>query len=572
MFKYIRPYIFLGLIAAFFMVGEVSMDLLQPTIMSKIVDEGVLAANGGNMQIILRFGLQMILLVLVGGFCGCMNNVFVQMSSQNIGNDMRKDCFKKIMTFSFEQMDQFESGTLITRVTNDITQVQNYISQFVRGMIRTGMLTIGSIVCMFLLNPNFGKIILAITPFMVLILTFCLNKANPLFFKLQKGLDQLNSIMQEDTLGIRIIKASVRQKYENERFEAANDELIQTQFQTLKIFAFMNPCIHALMNTGIALILWFGWKENLAGLTSPGVIMAAISYTATLLNGITNLTMLFQNISRGLASWSRIKEILDAPLLQKDGTVIESKHQGKIEFDHVSFRYPGTATPVLQDLSFTIEPGSSVAILGQTGCGKSSLVHLIDRFYDASQGTIYIDGIDVKDYSLQALRQKIAICMQKSELFSRSIANNIAWGKENATKQEILDAATTAQAMDFIESRPEGFDTIVAQQGMSLSGGQKQRLSLARALIKDSDILIFDDSTSALDLKTEAALFEQLSLNASNKTRITITQRIATALRSEKIMVLENKQIEAFGSHEELMRTSKTYRQIYESQLGLEEA
>jgi ATP-binding cassette subfamily B protein len=364
----------------------------------------------------------------------------------------------------------------------------------------------------------------------------------------------------------------VRQKYENERFEEANDELIQTQFQTLKIFSFMNPCIHALMNTGIALILWAGWKESLAGLTSPGVIMAAISYTATLLNGITNLTMLFQNISRGLASWSRVKEILDAPVLQKDGTITQSEHKGKIEFDHVSFRYPGTAAPVLKDLSFTIDPGSSVAILGQTGCGKSSLVHLIDRFYDVNQGHIYIDGIDVKDYSLQALRQKIAICMQKSELFSCSIAQNIAWGKENATKQEIAKAAETAQAMEFIESRPERFDTIVAQQGISLSGGQKQRLSLARALIKDSDILIFDDSTSALDLKTEAALFEQLSTHASNKTRITITQRIATALRSEKIMVLENKQIEAFGSHEELMCTSKTYRQIYESQLGAEEA
>lgn len=572
MWKYVKRYLPFAILAGLFMVGEVLMDLLQPEIMSRIVDDGVLGVNTGgvgDMGLIWSLGLRMILLVLFGGFCGSMNNVFSHISAQNIGNEIRKDAFRGIMTFSFPQIDRFGTGSLVTRVTNDVTQVQNLISAFVRGMIRTSMLTFGSMYFMFRLNRRFGLIVLCAFPFVVGCLALCLSKANPLFVTLQAQLDRINAIMQEDVSGIRIVKACVRELYEKVRFGKANDELIQTQLRVLIIFAFMNPVVNALMYLVVAVILLAGSYEVGAGSATPGSIMAAITYTTQLLNGILGLIMLFQNISRGIASWKRLKEVLDSrPELKSGGFGEETALRGQIEFRNVSFTYPGSAQTVLKHIDLTIHPGETVAVMGATGCGKSSLVNLIPRFYDATEGSVLVDGVDVKDYDQKALRKKVAVALQKSELFSVSIGDNIAWGAAGAEQEAVCRAAQIAQADGFIRATPDGYDTMVAERGMSLSGGQKQRVSIARAIAKGAEILIFDDSTSALDLKTEADLYAALEETVPDSTKIIVAQRIASVRRADRIVVLENGSIAACGTHRSLLENCKAYRDIYDSQMG----
>lgn len=572
MWKYIRRYLPFAVLAGLFMVGEVLMDLLQPTIMSRIVDDGVLGVDTGgvgDMSLIWSLGLRMIVLVLFGGLCGSMNNVFSHISAQNIGNEIRKDVFRRIMSFSFPQIDRFGTGSLVTRVTNDITQVQNLISAFVRGMIRTSMLMFGSMYFMFRLNRRFGLIVLCAFPFVVGCLALCLHKANPWFEKLQAQLDRINAIMQEDVSGIRIVKACVRELYEKARFGKANDALIKTQLQVLTIFAFMNPIVNALMYLVVAVILLAGSHEVGTGAATPGSVMAAITYTTQMLNGILGLTMLFQNISRGIASWSRLKEILDSqPELKDGGFAGNTKLRGQIEFRNVSFAYPGSTQTVLRNIDLTIRAGETVAIMGATGCGKSSLVNLIPRFYDVTEGAVLVDGVDVKDYDQKALREKIAIALQKSELFNVSIRENIGWGAAGAETAAICQAARAAQADSFIRSAPGGYDTLVAERGMSLSGGQRQRVSIARAIVKNAEILIFDDSTSALDLKTEADLYAALREVNPNSTKIIVAQRLASVRRADRIVVLENGGITACGTHASLMENCRTYRDIYDSQMG----
>ena len=575
MWKYLKRYLPYAILAALFMICEVMMDLIQPEIMSKIVDDGVLGIKTGgvgDLHLILRLGLIMIGLVLFGGLCGSLNNVFVHMTGQNIGNKIRKDCFRNIMTFSFPQVDRFGTGSLVTRVTNDITQVQNFVSQFVRGMIRTSMLMFGSIFFMFRLNHQFGLIVLCAFPLVVGCLAFCLSKANPLFSKLQAHLDKINAIMQEDISGIRMIKACVREVYEKIRFGKANGELIKTQLQVLVIFAFMNPVMNILMNVVVVLILLAGSYQVEAGMgTTPGNIMAAITYTTQLLNGILMLVMLFQNISRGIASWKRVKEILHSSPELKDGA-FDGKTEicGQIEFRDVSFAYPGTGKNVLSHINLTVHPGETVAVMGATGCGKTTLINLIPRFYDVTEGTVLVDGVDVREYNQTALRDKVSVALQKSELFSETIAENIAWGAPDADEKAICAAAVVAQADSFIGKTKVGYHTAVAERGMSLSGGQKQRISIARAILKNAEILIFDDSTSALDLRTEADLYEALNKTAPQSTKIIVAQRIASVRRADRIVVLENGGIGAVGTHDELMYSCQTYRDIYDSQMGEE--
>ena len=574
MWKYVRKYLHFAVIAAAFMVGEVMMDLLQPEIMSRIVDDGVLGVNTGgtgDLSLIWSLGLRMIVLVIFGGLCGSLNNVFVHMSGQNIGNEIRKDCFRSIMAFSFPQLDQFGTGSLVTRVTNDITQVQNFVSQFVRGMIRTSMLMFGSMFFMFRLNRQFGLVVLCAFPLIVGCLALCLAKANPLFGKLQAQLDQINTMMQEDVSGIRIIKACVRELYEKVRFGKANDALVKTQLLVLTIFAFMNPVVNALMYLVVTAILLTGSYQVGTGAATPGNIMAAITYTTQLLNGILMLVMLFQNISRGIASWKRVREVLDSHPQLTDGPFDgKTDIQGQIEFRNVSFSYPNSGQKILSHINLTIRPGETVAIMGATGCGKSSLVNLIPRFYDADEGTVLVDGVDVRAYNQTALRKKIAISLQKSELFSTTIGENIAWGAPGADEDAIRSAAQTAQAESFISAAPDGFQTMVAERGTSLSGGQKQRLSIARAVVKNAEILIFDDSTSALDLKTEADLYAALADFAPTATKVIVAQRIATVCRADRIVVLENGTIAACGTHQKLMGSCRVYRDIYDSQMGEE--
>lgn len=445
MWKYIRQYLFFAVIAGLFMIGEVLMDLIQPGIMSRIVDEGVLGvrnAGASDLPLICMLGLRMISFVLLGGICGSLNNVFVHISSQNIGNEIRKDCFCSIMAFSFPQMDRFGTGSLVTRVTNDIAQVQTFVSLFVRGLIRTLLLTFGSMYFMFRLNLVFGIIVLCAFPFLVGVIVFCLYKANPLFLALQAQLDAMNAIMQEDVSGIRIIKACVREAYEKMRFGKANDERTETQLKTLVIFAFMNPLTNALMYVVVAVILLAGSYEVGNGGATPGTVMAAITYTTQMLNGILMLVMLFQNISKGLTSWRRVKEVIKSVPELRDGSFDGATDvQGEIAFRDVSFTYPGSSRKVLSHVNLTIHKGETVAILGATGCGKTSMVSLIPRFYDVSEGTVLVDGIDVREYRQETLRNKIAIAMQKSELFCTTIGENIAWGLPGAGSMPIKSAA-----------------------------------------------------------------------------------------------------------------------------------
>lgn len=569
MWKYIRKYLFLAVIAGLFMVGEVLMDLLQPGLMSRIVDDGVLGVNKGgipNLNLIWRLGLQMIGFVLLGGLCGSLNNVFVHISSQNIGNGIRKDCFRRIMTFSLPQIDRFGTGSLVTRVTNDITQVQSFVSLFVRGMIRTLLLIFGSMYFMFRLNQYFGLIVLCVFPFLVGVIAFCLWKANPLFSKLQEKLDSINAIMQEDVSGIRIIKACVRETYEKLRFGKANGELVKTQLKILIIFAFMNPLTNMLMYVSVTVILLAGSFEVGKGSAMPGTVMAAITYTTQLLNGILMLVMLFQNISRGLTSWKRVKEVLEsAPELMDGSFDGATEVQGEIEFRDVSFAYPGSSQSVLSNINLIIHKGETVALMGATGCGKTSLAGLIPRFYDVSAGMVLVDGIDVKEYRQEVLREKISVALQKSELFGTTIAENIEWGLPGADDVALKSAATIAQADGFISSTAKGYETLVAERGMSLSGGQRQRISIARAVAKPAEIFIFDDSTSALDLKTEANLYRALKESHPQSTKIIIAQRIASVRTADRIVVLENGRILACGTHEELLKSCRTYQDIYHS-------
>ncbi len=572
MLKYLKKYWIFTILAPLFMIGEVSMDLIQPRLMSRIIDEGVLGVNSGgagSLNIVLNTGIRMILLVAIGGLCGVMSGVFANLSAQQFGNDIRKDTFKRIMSFSFEQTDKFSTGSLITRVTNDITQLQNFVMQCMRGFVRTSMLFIGGIVCMIGLNMEFGLVIACALPFIVVCVVYFIAKSNPKFTILQKKLDKLNNVMQENVSGSRVVKAYVKEDYETDRFNRANDELVGTQLDVLLLLSYMTPIMNIILNLSVVAVIKVGGIQVAAGNATPGNVMAAITYCSQVLNAVMRMTMIFQTASRGVASKKRIMEVLNCDPAIKDGLFDgETIVKGKVEFKNVSFAYPGNnGSKVIEDFSLVISPGETIGILGATGCGKTSLINLIPRFYDVTEGEVLVDDVDVRDYRLETLRGKISIALQKSEVFTSTIADNISWGWQEATQNKIDEAADTAQATEFIQSRPDGIKTLVSQGGHSLSGGQRQRVAIARAVIKPAEILIFDDATSALDLKTEANLYSKLAKNKKNVTKIIIAQRIASVRNADRIVVMDNGKLVDAGSHEQLMKTSSIYKDIYDSQL-----
>jgi ATP-binding cassette subfamily B protein len=575
MWKYIKGNLLFLTLSALCMVVEVMVDLIQPRIMTQIVDDGVLGAkNGGvgDMHLILVLGLVMLGLIVLGFLGGSLCSVFANIGGERAGNEMRKDSFQRIMSFSFPQMDRFGAGALITRVTNDITQVQNMIMMLVRGMIRTSFFFVGSICFMFALYPRFGQITLCALPFIVGVMVLCVWKAGPGFSKMQEQLDALNAIMQEDVSGIRIIKACVRETYEKFRFGKANNELLGTQLHVLVIFAFMNPMMNLMMYVVVILVLLVGSIHVQSGALMPGAIMGAITYTTQLLQSILNLVMLFQNISRGRASWKRVRRVLETEPELKDGDFDgQTRLRGQIEFRDVSFAYPGSDKPVLQHIDLSIRPGETLAIMGATGCGKSTLVSLIPRFYDVTEGAVLVDGVDVREYRQKALRERISIALQKSELFSLSVEDNIRWGGADATRDAVHTAAKTAQADEFVSAMPDGYASVVAERGMSLSGGQRQRVSIARTVLKDAEVFIFDDATSALDLKTEAAFYAALEHSHPDSTKIIVAQRVASVRRADRIALIENGTIAACGSHEELLGSCAIYEDIWRSQMGEQE-
>lgn len=572
MLKYLKKYWFFALLAPIFMIGEVSMDLLQPELMSRIIDDGVLGLNNGgvgNLNTVITIGLKMIGFVALGGICGIMSGVFANLCAQQFGNDVRKAVFKRIMEFSFEQTDKFSTGSLITRVTNDITQLQNFVMQCLRGFVRTSMLFIGGIACMVSLNMEFGIIIACALPFVAVCVVYFIAKANPKFTVLQKKLDKVNNVMQENVSGARVVKAYVKEDYETERFEKANNELVLTQLDVLLLLSYMTPIMNIILNLSVVAVIKVGGIQVSAGSATPGNVMAAITYCSQVLNAVMRMTMIFQTASRGIASKKRVMEIINCDPAIKSGTYNkETAVKGKVEFKNVSFAYPGMDNEnVIENFNLVINPGETIGILGATGCGKSSLVNLIPRFYDVTKGEVLIDDVNVKDYDLQVLRDKVSIALQKPEIFSTTIAENIAWGDDSADIEKIRQAADIAQATEFIDNRTDGMDTQVSQGGHSLSGGQKQRVAISRAVLKNSEILIFDDATSALDLKTEADLYSELSAKKYDVTRIIIAQRIASVKNADRIVVMDNGRLADVGSHSELIKTSEIYKDIYESQL-----
>ena len=567
MLKYLKRYWHWCLLAPLFMLGEISMDLIQPDMMRAIVDDGVLLQN---MPVILKTGGEMILLVFFGAVCGILSGVFANFASQQFGNDLRKDVFKKIMQLSFQQTDKISTGSLVTRLTNDVSQVQMMVMMSVRSVVRSSVMFIGGLFMLYRQSPRFALVAACALPFLVFFVVFFMKKASPMFSKVQKKLDGINNIMQENVAGARVVKAFVQEEYEVRRFDRANDELCYTNLRVQSLLAFMNPCMNIVLNVCVVAIIYIGGiTVKGGGEMTPGSIMAAITYMAMILHGLTFMANIFQTFTRAKASIDRINEVLSCDNVIEDGAAFALDGiAGEIEFRDVSFAYPDSPEhKVLDGISFKLRKGETLAIIGATGSGKTSLVNLIPRFYDVTDGAVFVDGLNVKEYPLKELRQKIAIVMQKAELYSRSIEANIRFGKENATPWEIKTAAEIAQADGFICNTPNGYYTPVTEGGHSLSGGQKQRLSVARAILKNSEILIFDDSTSALDLKTEAELYRAMGDRCKDITKIIIAQRIASVKGADRIAVLENGKISAYGTHEELLQISDVYLEIYNSQL-----
>ncbi len=589
-FGYLKPYAFLAIISPLLMIGEVFADLLLPQLMTVIVDCGINASGDvsssplgstvmrilygageyTSMQVILTFGILMLLVVLIGGTFGVLCAFTAAKASQGLGNDLRCDAYKRVMSLSIQQTDKFTTGSLVTRMTNDIAMIVEFTEMILRMLVRPPMFFIGGTIMLCALDIKFGLVLLCSLPIMALTLFLVLSRAVPIFGTIQKKLDRVNTVVQENVTGARVVKAYVREEHENQRFERANRDLRDTNIRVHKLMAITHPVLMVVMNASIIAIIYMGgWEiDNVAGSgMSAGSIMAAVTYVTQVLMSVMMVSMLFNSISRAMACIKRVEEVLDSEPVIISGNRTGEESDIAVSFRNVGFRYPSAAgRPVLEDINIDIKRGETFAIIGATGAGKTSLVNLILRFYDATEGEVLVDGVPVKEYDLGALRSKISYVMQKSELFSGTISENIRWGKENATDEEVADAARIAQAQEFVESFGEGYDSYIAEKGASLSGGQKQRMSIARALVRKPEILILDDSTSALDLATEAKLRASLKEELGDTTVIMIAQRIASVRDADRIAVIENGTIVACAPHDELMRTSATYRDIYNSQ------
>ena len=569
--RYLKPYWLFALLCPLAMILEVSMDLLQPTLMSDIVDNGILgtASADENLRYVLITGLKMLVFSLIGCFGGIASAAFGTTAAQKMGNDLRKDAFAKVMHMSFQQTDKFTTGSLVTRLTNDITAIQEFVSMSLKMFVRTGMQFIGGIAVILTLNVNFGMVLIISLPVQLIAVAIIMKKAAPLFGIVQTKLDKVNSVVQENVSGARVVKAFTREEYEIDRFDKANTNLMTTNLKVQKLLATLNPILMVIMNASVIAIIMIGGFQIEAKAMQVGDVMAAVTYITQILMSVMMVGMMFQQVSRATASMKRVNEVLSTdPVISNGNKNADGDNSGTVELKNVSFAYPGSSgKPVLSGIDLKAEKGQMIAILGSTGCGKTSLVNLIPRFYDTTEGEVLIDGVNVKDYDVDTLRNKIGVVLQKSELFSGTVAENIRWGCETATDDEVKTAAKIAQAEEFISGFNDGYDTMISEKGASLSGGQKQRMAIARAIIKKPEILIFDDSTSALDLSTEAKLHTALRESLSGVTVIMIAQRIASVMRADKIAVLENGSICAFGTHKELMETSDVYRDIYYSQM-----
>ena len=587
--KYLKKYWYFALLAPIFMIAEVTMDMLVTNKMGTMIDivnsYGPTSDNNQFLNTIVSNGIIMLALVLIGVVSGILSGVFANLASQKFANDLRKGLFSKIMHLSFQQSDDFSTASLVTRVTNDVTAVQTMIAMAIRMFIRSLSMFILGIVFTLQISKQFMIILAVALPLEILIMVFFMIKAFPMFSIVQTKLDKVNSVVHENLTGARVVKAFSKEDYEYNRFVEANDTLTSITLKVNKLMAIIMPLFMLIVYAGMIAIYYIGansqfdamlYLENFATSIDPkisvGEMEKATTYIMMIMSSLLMIGMTFANMARAAASGKRINEVLETPDIICDGNldVTTLKETGTIEFKNVDFAYPNASASVLENINLKIEKGETVAIVGATGSGKTTLVNLITRFYDVTNGEILVDGENIKNYKLVDLRNKIAIVLQKAELFAGTIKENIKWGNPNATDEEVEWAANIAQAIEFIDSKEKKFDEYVEEKGTSLSGGQRQRLSIARAIVKKPEILIFDDSTSALDLVTEAKLYKAMRDNIADTTKIVVAQRIATAKNADKIVVLDGGTIIAYDTHENLLANCEIYQDIYNSQLKRE--
>ena len=565
---YLSPYRKEAVVATILLALVVVTDLSIPRLVQVIIDQGVAA---GDMPLIVRTSLLMIGASVLSAAFMVGNTIFAVRASKSFEADLRESLFKKIQTFSFGNLDDFTTGQLLTRLTSDINQIHMIVLMGLRMFTRAPLMFIGSVSIMFATNSRLASIMFALLPLTIVLVAIFVRIVQPLFTRVQERLEYMNQVLQENLSGIRVVKSFVRRDHENQKFEGANVELYGTSLRVTQLLSVFFPIIMALLNLGTVAIIYYGGLQVFAGTASVGQIMAFINYLFGTMFPVLMLSMMAGQVSAANASSRRIMQVLDSePEVQdKPDAIALDEMKGRVVFEDVAFSYRDDGgDPVLTDVSFAAEPGETVAILGSTGSGKSSLINLIPRFYDVNGGRVTIDGVDVRDLRMDDLRRHVGISLQEAVLFSGTIRDNIRYGRPDASDEEVVAAAKAAQAHEFITGFPEGYDTMVGQRGVNLSGGQKQRVAIARALLVRPTILILDDSTSAVDVETEALIEEALEELMKDRTSFVIAQRISTVLKADKIIVLDDGQVAAEGNHDTLMETSPIYREIYESQLG----
>lgn len=569
--KYIKPYLPAFIIGPLMMIVEVIGEVVLPKLMANIINVGV--ANG-SVGYITGTGALMILVALLMMAGGVGGAYFGAKAAVSFAADLRKDAFDKVQTFSFANLDQFSTGSLITRLTNDITQVQNLINMALRMMLRAPGMLIGALIMAFVMNAELAVIVLIVIPILVGAIAVLIKIAFPKFKIMQKKLDALNSNIQEMLTNVRVIKSFVRGDYEEKKFAASNEDLKQTSLGAFKTIIIVMPLMMLMMNGTTLAVVWFGGRQIIVGNMQVGDLTAFTTYIVQILMSLMMLAMVILQSSRALASLSRIREILDTEVDLNDEHCKEPDKivsSGRVEFRDVSFRYyKENKEAVLSHISFAVKSGQTLGIIGSTGSGKTTLVQMIPRLYDVDEGEVLVDGVNVKDYTLENLREGVSMVLQKNVLFSGSILENLMWGDENASMEEVRKAAQAAQADGFVSSFTGGYEMDLGQGGVNVSGGQKQRLCIARALLKKPKILILDDSTSAVDTATEAKIRESFAGELKNTTKIIIAQRISSVQEADEIMVLDDGKIVGFGKHEDLLASCEAYQEIYYSQMDKE--
>lgn len=562
---FLRPYRMWAILAPLFMLVEVAMDLLQPRLVQRVIDVGIAE---GDSTVIIQTGLLMVAVALVGVVGGMLCTVFALLAAQHFSADLRGELFRKVQALSFGNLDRLETGSLITRLTTDVTQVQDVVSMLLRIMVRAPLLMVGSLVMAFITSPRLSLLFVVLIPLVLISLAIIFRKIYPLFGRVQRQLDRVNTVMQENLAGVRVVRAFARAEHELARFTGVNTELMDRTIVAVRTSAITMPIMIFIVNLGIVGAIWLGGIQVDRGSLQVGQLIAFFNYLLQGMIALGMVSFLLVRMARAEASASRIGEVLDSQpdIVTPPDARSDIRLEGRVEFRNVDFAYHGEAAlPVLHDISFVAEPGETVAILGATGSGKSSLVQLIPRFYDVSDGAVLIDGVDVREIDEETLHRQIGVALQESILFTGAIRDNIRYGQPEASDEEVERVARMAQAHDFIASFPEGYDTKVGQRGVNLSGGQKQRLAIARALLTKPAILILDDSTSAVDVATEARI--QAALESFPHTRFIVAQRISSVVGADQILVLDEGRLAATGTHEELMENSPIYREIYTTQM-----